>query len=415
MRIPLSSPVRKAAFLSGCTTACLLAWVLCLQSLAEYWLTRPGTVEGFQRAARIQPLNAFYPQVLGTALIPSDFQRAASMLEQSARINPHSSATWLSLSQAYAVLGDNKRQHDAILHALAVDPTDINVEWDAANFLIQNGQLDPALHLICEVVKDDPARAGQAMQIAFRATGGDLTKTLLAIPATASARLQFVRWLIDHDQPSLADEVWPTVVSAPGKVRESDVLFYFDSLIGRHEVSQARSVWNTIQTIDSDIRRRSDSDNLVVNGDFEQNLLNGGFDWRYTHTDGIHVTLDTSIFHGGTRSLALQFDGDNINDAGVYELVPVEPDTQYTIRAFARADDLEGANGVRLAVTDYYSNTMLVSTDEIIGSTSWRETTADFLTSPATRLVKINLVRLPSLGRIRGQLWIDDIKMEKRQ
>jgi tetratricopeptide (TPR) repeat protein len=414
MRIPLLSPVRKTAFLSACLTAGVLAFALCCQALAEYWVTRAGTVAGFEKAARIQPLNAYYPQVLGTNLIQTDFVEAAAMLEESARINPHSSRTWLSLSRTYGVLGTKEKQYDAIMKALTADPKDVDVEWDAGIFLIQNGDIDSGLKLVRDVISNDPTKVVEAMQTAYRATGGDIAKTIEAIPPTSAARLRFLRWLVEHDQAAVADRVWPSVAGAEGKLRAHDLFFYFDSLVSRREVAQARSVWTALLASDSRVQRRIEPGNLIVNGDFEDNLLNGGFDWRYTKTDGVSVTMDTSIFHAGTRSLSLQFDADNISDAGIYELIPVEPAARYSLRGYMRSEELESANGVRLAATDYYSNDLLMMGEEIIGSTSWKEVSGDFTVGPETRLVKIGVVRSPSHGRIRGAVWVDDLRMEKR-
>lgn len=414
MRISLLSPVRKAAFLSGCITAAVLAWALCWQALAESLLARTASVEGFERAARIQPLNAHYPQVLGTARLQTNFLEAASLLEESVSINPHASRTWLSLSQTYGVLGDREKQHAAILNALAADPKDINVDWDASIFLIQNGDVDGGLKLVRDVINNDPSKVAQAMQTAYRATGGDIDRTIQAIPATARARLNFLRWLVEHDLAPAADRVWPSVVSVEGKLQARDLFFYMDSLIYRGEVAKANVVWTTLKSNDPEVQRRSEPGNLVVNGDFEDNLLNGGFDWHYARTDGVTVTMDTSTFHAGTRALNLQFDADSIADAGVYELIPVEPVSRYKLRGYMHSEELESANGVRLAVADYYVGSVLSSAEEILGSTSWREVTADFATGPDTRLVKISVVRSPSYGRIRGKLWVDDLVMEKR-
>jgi tetratricopeptide (TPR) repeat protein len=414
MRISLLSPVRKAAFLSGCITAGILVWALCWQALAEYWVTRSASVEGFQKAARIQPLNAYYPRVLGTNLIQTNFVEAAAMLEESAAINPHASRTWLSLSQTYGVLGNHEKQHQAIVNALAADPKDVDIEWDASMFLIQNGDVVGGLQLVRDVITNDPTKVAEAMQTAYRATGGDVDRTIQAIPATAAARMKFLRWLVEHDQPAAADRVWPSAISAEGKLQARDLFFYIDSLISRHEVAQAYAVWTTLGGGDPDIQRRIEPGNLFINGDFEYNLLNGGFGWHYAKTDGVTVTMDTTTFHAGTRSLSLQFDADSISDAGIYELVPVEPATRYNLRGYMHSEELESANGVKLAALDYYSSSVLSSSEEILGSTSWRESITDFVTGPDTRLVKISLIRSPSYGRIRGKLWVDDLTMEKR-
>ena len=112
--------------------------------------------------------------------------------------------------------------------------------------------------------------------------------------------------------------------------------------------------------------------------------------------------------------LSLQFDADSIPDAGVYQLIPVEPATRYSVRGYMRSEELESANGVRLGIADYYSNNPLAMAEEIVGSNSWREGSAEFTTGPDTHLLKVSIVRSPSQGRIRGKLWIDDLRMEKR-
>jgi hypothetical protein len=414
MRISLTSPVRKAAFLSGCTTAGLLAWALCWQAFAEHWVARAGTVEGYKRAARIQSLNADYPRALGTDLIHTNVAEAILTLQASARINPHSAHTWLALSRAYGVVGPTENQHQAIMEALAADPKDVDVEWDASMFLIQNGDVDGGLKLVRDVISNDRSKEVAGIQTAYRATGGDVERTLAAVPPTAPARLNFMRWLLDHDDASAADRVWPTVAEAEGKLQARDLFFYMDSLITRGQTERAKSVWATLLTRDPGIQRRMEPGNLLVNGDFEDNLLNGGFCWHYTKTDGVSVTVDTSTFHGGTRALALQFDGDGISDAGIYELVPVKPGTRYALRGFTHSEELESANGARLVVTDYYANKNLMLGEEIFGSTSWRETSGEFTTGPETRMLKVSVVRAPSFGRVRGTLWLDDLRLEPR-
>lgn len=414
MRISLLSPVRKSAFLSGSITAAVLVWALCWQGLAEHVSTQSASIEGFERAARIQPLNAYSPRVIGAALIQKDVQQAISYLEQSAHINPHASLTWLELSKAYGVAGEKEKQRQAILKALAADPTDVGVEWDASIYLIQNGAMDQGLNLLREVLSNDASKVVPGLQVAYGATGGDIQRTLEAIPASAGARLNFMRWLTDRQQLSAADRVWPSVAATEGNLRAQDFGFYLDSLIARRQVAQAKSVWATLQSRDPEVQHRIVPGNLVVNGDFEDNFLNSGLSWRYTRIDGVAVSMDTSNFHAGTRSLAMQFDSDNVSDAGLYELIPVNPSARYVLSGFTHSEELVSANGVRLAVTDYYSNEPLWLGDEILGSTSWRETSGEFTTRPGTTLVKLSVVRSPAFGRIRGQLWIDDLRLEPR-
>jgi len=414
MRISISSPVRKSAFLGGSIAVGVLAWALSWQAMAEYVVTRSVSLSGYQKAARIQPLNAFYTRVVGAALMQTNAAEGVATLEQSVSINPHDALAWLELSRAYGVAGQAEKQHEAILRALAADPKDVNVEWDASIHLIQTGDVAGALKLIRDLINNDPSKAGPGMQVVYGATGGDIARTLDAIPPNATSRVTFMRWLVDHGDAAGADKVWPTINNTGGNLQSHDLAFYIDSLVARREVPQAKAVWVSLQASDPEVQSRMEGGNLVANGDFENNLLNSGFDWRYIKTGGVTVTVDTSTFHSGTRSLALQFDANSVADAGLYQLVPVEPNTHYTLRGFTHSEELESANGPRLAVTDFYSGKILMLGDEILGSTSWRESAGEFTTDPESRLVKIGILRVPANGRIRGKLWVDDLRMEPR-
>lgn len=414
MRISISSPVRKSAFLGGAIAVGILSWALCWQAFAEHLVTRSASLSGYQTAVRIQPLNAFNRRVLGAALLQTNATEGAAMLEQSVSINSHDALAWMELSRAYGISGQYDKQHEAILRALAADPKDVGVEWDASVHLVQNRDVDGAIKLIRDVINNDPSKAVPGMQLVYGATGHDIPRTLEAVPPTVMARVTFMKWLVERGDTSGADQVWPSAASAGGNLLARDLAFYIDSLVARREVLRAESVWTSLKSSDPEVQRRTENGNLVVNGDFEDNLLNSGFDWRYIRTGGVTVTVDTSTFHSGTRSLALQFDADSLADGGLYQLVPVNPNTTYTLRGFMHSEELESANGPRMAVTDYYSGKTLMLGEEVLGSTSWRESAGQFTTDADSRLVKVSIVRSPANGRIRGKLWVDDLHMEPR-
>ncbi len=413
MRISLSSPVRKIAFLTGCTVFLVLFSTLTLQSFAEYLLSRGHTPEGVTVASRIQPLNAYCPFLLGKAFTEVDFAKATVLLEKSSRINPNSSSTWLALADAYGVTGETHKQKEAIDRALAVDPKGVDVEWDASLYLFQSGDIDGGIKLIRDAMTNAPGKITHGMQTAYLATGRDVPRTLTAIPPTAEARIQFVRWLVEQGNSSAADQAWQGVLDSNGGIEAKELFFYIDSLIARQQIEKAGSVWNFVATRDPQIQKRLQPGNLAINGDFESKLLNGGFDWRYTPSSDTSASIDTSSFHGGTRSLLLQFDASHSPDLGVFELVPVEPGKHYSIHAFMRSEELQSANGMRLGVTDYYSGAVLANSEEVLGTTGWRDLSTSFTCGLGTRLVKIGVVRVPPVGLFEGKLWVDDVRVER--
>lgn len=416
MRIALSSPVRKRAFLIGCAASLSLAWALCLQAVAEHWLQQSGTLPNTIRAAHLQPLNAEHEEALGIILMsPSDgrFQEATAHFEKAVAVNPHSSRDWLNLADAFAVLGENDRQLDAVNHAIVAEPRDTQVQWEAANLFITT-DLDRSLELLRSVVENSPQYAPAAMEVAYRASNNNVEKAMMAVPLTTSSRLQLMHWLLDRDEREAADRVWPTVLASPGPIAARDTFFYLDSLVDRHQPAEAFAAWSALTQRDPALRGQRQPDNLVTNGDFEYDLLNGGFGWRYARTTGVTASLDTSTFHWGTRSLALQIDGENLQDFGFHQLIKVDAGAHYRLSGWLHAEELEAAHGVRLAIADAYSHTQLLLSDEALGSFPWREIDGDFTVPAGTQLVTIALVRSPSEGRIRGKLWLDDLRIEKQ-
>jgi hypothetical protein len=53
----------------------------------------------------------------------------------------------------------------------------------------------------------------------------------------------------------------------------------------------------------------------------------------------------------------------------------------------------------------------LASTEDLLGTTGWREQVADFVAGPQTRLIAIKVMRVPGNPLIKGTFWLDDVKL----
>src|SRR5208282_591177 len=98
---------------------------------------------------------------------------------------------------------------------------------------------------------------------------------------------------------------------------------------------------------------------------FSLDVINEGLDWQYEKQAGVALTLDPSDFHAGRRSLMITFDGPGINDAGIYQLVPVQPGTTYNFSAYYKNGELEGAGGPHFTIQDMYSQAVYYDSDEL--------------------------------------------------
>jgi len=187
-------------------------------------------------------------------------------------------------------------------------------------------------------------------------------------------------------------------------------MFYVEYLLQRHEASAAYAAWKEIASNSPDLKRYVNPDDAVTDGDFAQEFLDAGFDWRYTARPDVKVSLDTSDVYSGNRSLALTFN-QTANDSGLYELVPVEPNVRYTVSAWVKSEELQTAYGPRVIVSDPYSGSSYAMTDETVGTTVWHRVSADFETKPGTRLVEIGFGRNSTNTQVHGRFWVDKVSL----
>ena len=141
----------------------------------------------------------------------------------------------------------------------------------------------------------------------------------------------------------------------------------------KQEVAAAEGAWQQTAAINRTLQPYLHSgENLVVNGGFEENILNGGFDWIYQMNPHAALAIDTIDFSAGTHSLSITFDGQNPPEAGIFQFIPVKPNTQYEFTAQYKAEELDTASGPRFSLADPYSGVSYLLTDDILGTNPWR-------------------------------------------
>jgi len=192
-----------------------------------------------------------------------------------------------------------------------------------------------------------------------------------------------------------------------------------------------------------------ENSNLIYNGNFEQPLLNAGFDWRiqpqryvaisFVPSEGVARAVKPALSAAeeskpaqsngaletgnrkpetvlGKRSLLLRFTvPDNSDYEPVHQLVPVVPGQTYLLSAFVRSEAITSDSGPRLRVTDPKCPACLnVETEDATGSSPWRQVSQQFQAGPETEVVRVSVWR--PHGRsfpmdISGRFWVDDVSL----
>src|SRR5205807_6875398 len=101
---------------------------------------------------------------------------------------------------------------------------------------------------------------------------------------------------------------WDALIQSGERFERSHVFDYFNYLIRHKEVDEAVLVWRQGAGRFGLNSYLPSSTNLVVNGNFSLDILNGGFDWQYQKQKSVELTLDPRDFHGGPRSLQIVFE-----------------------------------------------------------------------------------------------------------
>jgi Flp pilus assembly protein TadD len=417
MPIELRSPLRKFSFAGVCLVLVGLYLHLALRAYLASHLAATPTLPNLNQATRLEPSNAEYRELLGRslALLGANLDDAIARYRTAVDLNPYVARYWLDLAGAYQVAGRTSEQAQSVEHAVEADPTTPHVAWEAANFFLVQGDQERALRNFRVVLANDPEAVNSALQLCWRATG-DVNQILdRALPRRPELYLSFLRLLISEQEVAAAENVWNHMIALNQEFSTKLAFPYFRFLIAKHEVTAAQSAWEQMAGVNRSLQPYLPSrENLVVNGGFEETVLNGGFDWWYQSNPHAALAIDTSVFFDGTRSLSVTFDGRNPGDAGILQFIPVKANTNYEFSAQCKTEDIDSASGPRFAIGDAYTTASYVLTDDFLGTNPWRAQHARFQTGPSTNLVLLKIVRDPAGPLIRGKLWIDDLKLVEK-
>jgi len=410
----MRSRLRRFSFAAACFVVVALYLLLSLRAYLATHLAGRLDSTNIQKAIQLESSNGDYQDLLGRnlALSGASLDNAVSHFRTAVSLNPFEARYWLDLAGAYQVAGLTSEQADAVEHAVKADPTTPHVAWEAANFFLVQGDTEKALRYFRVVLANDPEAVNSTLQLCWRATG-DANEILdQGLPPRADLYLSFLRLLVSKQEVVAAESVWNRLIGLQQPFQRKLAFPYFELLIAKQEVAAAKTAWQQLVKAEGSLQPYQPSrENLIINGGFEENLLNGGFDWWYQSTPHAALAIDTSEFHSGTRSLSVTFDGHSVPEVGIIQFIPVEPNTIYEFSAQCRTEDIESASGPRFAVADAYTKVSYVLTDDTLNTTPWRLQQARFRTGPNTNLLWVKIVRDPAPPLIRGKLWIDDVRL----
>ena len=377
--------------------------------------------QSLEQAVHLEPADPRNWYLLGRYwqynLEDPDAARAIHTYLTALSLNPASWETWLDLATAYESESNLDAARDAFLHAKKAYPLSAEVSWRYGNFLLRQGEFEPAFSEMRHAIEADPKRSAEAFSRCLRA--GSNIETILdrVLPPISEAYLDVVREQASDGQTGNALQVWDRLASLHPRFSLFESFPLVGALMTDKRIVEASRVWDQAVLFAGLADLQSPSGSVLWDGGFESDVADYGFSWTFSQgLRGVQVGFDTQEKHSGNRSLRVIFDGkSNINFAGVCHYVPVRPSTAYRFSAWVKTRALSTDQGIRFQLHSLgIHDTSNIVTPEVHGTTPWTRIEFPWFSGKDVQELQVCLVRFPSdegENKIQGAAWTDDVAL----
>jgi hypothetical protein len=417
-------PVQNGASRSILVLACLaISALIAFQSVriwtADRWMST-GRISAMERSAKLVPGNAEVWDRIGRFrqldFENPDPQAAIQSYKIAVRANPGWAFYWLDLASAYEDVNDLPQAQEALDKAEAAYPVSALVSWNYGNFLVRAGKDGDGYEKIRAAVTSDPLLLPLAISRTWRS--GENVGTLLnqALPANRQAYLQALAFFTQIRQPDAGLQVWQRLVGLGGNTRIVETLPFQDLLIENDRAEDEQRVWRDALRMAGNPANSSAQHSVIWNGDFSEDFVNGGLDWRWLPVSNVAASFDSVPSKGKGRSIRVDFGGGSNTDLQQpLQYVPVEPGRKYRFHGQLRTDQITTESGVQFSLTDpHHQDAVNFASANLIGTHAWTSVDADITAGPQTHFLLVRLRRIPSRqfeNRVTGAVWIADVSL----
>jgi tetratricopeptide (TPR) repeat protein len=339
-----------------------------------------------------------------------DMAVALANLQEALRRNVSFPDRWCDVGEALLRLGRTEEARYSFSQAIALGPQSPPVFWRAAMFYTQIQELRRSQEYMGKLLELMPEYK-QLVYSTYVSDRMDVLDSLeYGIPQKSQLRQDYFRYLLMQDLP-LADlkKAWEWLQDhslADDKLAGD----YVDFLSKKGEYSLAAETWRRSAARHEDAFLKP---NLVFNGGFESEPLQAGLDWRFSQPGGVRISRDSTVAFSGSSSLQIVFDGENNIDFNSVTHDIVARPGGYHFEAWIRTSELTTDQGIGFRLVDS-SGQMNLRTARVNGIHDWTPVDLDFTLSGAVRLLRLEVVRQPSLkfdNKISGTVWIDNVSL----
>jgi hypothetical protein len=403
----------------------LLGLLFCIykvgrRGIGDWYFRResPGSIEA---AIKWDGDNPRYYDALGTLThfygSTKDLDASVAFYEHAVRLSPYDAHFWSDVGAAYDWAGRTNDASRAFERAIQLFPGSPEINWRFANFALRTHRIPDGLRSLRIVLAGATPAHRDVFLLATRATrdNGAILEDML--PRQAATFFDYLNFQIETGNMVAAEQVWSRMLQLNLPFDLRDAFPYLDALIRHQDVGHLEAAWSDLnERFPAQIRPRNNAPNLITNGEFRFDILNGGLDWRVIPTEGAVVSVDTQDSPLGSRALRIEFKGKhNLDYEHVFQYVVVQPNTRYRFSGSLRANGITTDSGPRFQIFGAFDmGNLFLSTESVVGTTGWSPQQIVFKTRADTHLLIVRITRPASSkldNQIRGVVWIDQVSL----
>ena len=347
-----------------------------------------------------------------TGVGEEDVQKAVATFRSVLQREPQNPYRWADLGEAFLDAGQKEEARACYGQVLVLAPWSAPLLLRVANFYFQIGENNKALPITTRILK--LIRDYDSIIFSEYTRLVDHTEPILlyGLPEDRRAGRSWLQYLIQAGRLDDAQRTWDWVARR-GYDDDSTAGEYVGFLLQQGHPDSAVSAWaQHLGARAGDYRKST----YLFNGSFEFEPSPSPFDWTLGHAQGVEVSRECSTAGSGNCSLRISFAGaQNLDFAAASQLAFVTPGP-YRLHASIRTEDVTTDQGIRFRISDADVPARLnLIFGQYRGTTPWSPVEQDFVIPPQTTLLRVQVIRQPSVrfdNKVGGTAWINQLKLE---
>jgi hypothetical protein len=359
-------------------------------------------------------------EVLQADLSPDKQAEAIAEYQKAVTLSPNDYRFWTSLGVAYERTGEKDKAQQALQRAVDLAPSYAYPHWFLGNLFLRNGRYDEAFAELRIAGKANAELQPQLFSLAWQVYGPEAEAMKRAVGESAADRAAFALYLISQQHYEEGLRIWNDLGTEDKKANLNTASEIIASLRKAFRFHDALKVWN-----DSSPDEYHTQIDQVFDDGFEKPVSYGPdivFGWQVNASSQMQIGIDQARSHSGSRSLKLVFQvRQNLEAVNVFQLVPVQPNTEYEVEWYLTTDNLVSGSTPQVDVLDVTDNKVIASSPKAPGGTNrWERSSLTFKTSDRTEGVFVRVVRASCATEdtpvcpIFGSIWYDDFSIRRR-